>query len=216
MYKEFEEAYKRYREYIGISKYPISYKDWKNLPRDQQAIALYVNYYSLVTLAWNKALQRHKNNRDESTAVSYLSDRLDRVVPLILVDENKFSAAYMYTTFLTTLCCVTRALRNHTVAFHTFNVTTNFIDSNTSNTVDWYEYISKSDIANIDFVENMDQIILKEMLWKELDSEDDKFKKIANNLMGGTSKQMPKSLDEKTRQKLINFAEKYVELLKDA
>ena len=103
-YVVFREAKKRYIAAIGAEP-PYSYAQWLALPDKHKAIALYVNFYDQVTLAWTKAKAEFVDDED---AVSIVLQYLMTNVPLIVNDPKKYKESYIYRVAYNCMGCLRR------------------------------------------------------------------------------------------------------------
>lgn len=123
MRDEFEESYVRFCNYLCELDYKqgkyseVTYNEYRNLPRDKLAVALYVIFYDQVKLGWYKAKRAYHINHNECDALSKLLERLSKIADT-KINEDTYNCRYMYTVIYNALSGVTRALRNRTLEFN--------------------------------------------------------------------------------------------------
>lgn len=98
----FYDTYKLYREYIGYT-HPFSYKQWKHLPENFKAAALYVQFYNEITLAWHKVRTAWAI---EEEGVETINQYLIKNVAKIESDKNRFKPQYIYRVAYNCLYCI--------------------------------------------------------------------------------------------------------------
>lgn len=98
----FYETRTMFRAAIGYIE-PLSYDDWMSLKDDHKAAALYVQFFSQITLAWNKCKSFYAIDED---GVSTVLQYLQKNVPIIKNDESRFSARYIYRVAYNCLYCI--------------------------------------------------------------------------------------------------------------
>ena len=82
---------------------PYSYEEWSALPHECKAAALFVQFYSPITLAWYKVKSFYTSEED---GVSCMVQYLMKNVPIIDADPNRFNAKYIYRVAYNCLYCV--------------------------------------------------------------------------------------------------------------
>ncbi len=88
----------------------LSYDEWINSPRDHKAALLFVNFFSKMIQAWDKA------NRFDyipgEDGVSIVCQYLEKNVPKIEEEPNKFSEAYIYKVAYNCMYCICHDLKS--------------------------------------------------------------------------------------------------------
>jgi len=100
----FYETRNLFINYLGYSR-PLSYDEWKILPSEDKAAALFVQFFEQITYAWYKqdTFLRYSTDEDGvSTALQYLQKN----VPILEKDPKKFTAAYIYRVSYNCLYCL--------------------------------------------------------------------------------------------------------------
>ena len=82
---------------------PLSYEEWKLLPRDHMSAVLFVQFYESITQAWYKVKSFYA---EEERGVSTICQYLEKNVPLILEERTKFSPNYIYRVAFNCLYCI--------------------------------------------------------------------------------------------------------------
>lgn len=91
MLSTFYETKKCFKSYIQYTR-PLSYDDWKALPGDHKAAALFVQFFDSIICAWNKA---KSYDGDDEEAVETIIQYLLKNVPIIEKDAKRFNASYV-------------------------------------------------------------------------------------------------------------------------
>lgn len=200
---EFREAYIRFYNSLGIEKYPITFQTWSNLSEDLRGIALYVNFYEQVTLAWYKAKQAYRVNHDECDGVSNLLHRLQKVSEKVIMNEKMFTKSYIYTCCYRSLSSVTRALRNRTLEFN------NLMCDSYNKTVN----TDYGDIELIDMIEgeSFETQYLSYLFDETYANETDEVKEVIDYAMQ-KSKVPKRLLTDDIKQHLLDIFEPYMNI----
>lgn len=147
---ELHEAYVRFYNYLGIKEYPISFDTWNALPRDDKAVALYVNFYKTIRLAWFKQYMRKKTIRTMSEGISVILDRFHRIVSEAIISEKMFTDAFIYTCVSKDFGTLIRSLRCRSIEFLTYNVISNIQHDATGKEINLYDLASDSNFTSFD------------------------------------------------------------------
>ena len=92
MVGDFRATYRMFKNYLDYTK-PYTFEEWNNLPSDLKVSALFVQFYQEIELVWNKYKQTFS---DESDGVEIVLQYLNKNVPIIERNSNRFTQAYMY------------------------------------------------------------------------------------------------------------------------
>lgn len=88
----------------------LSYEEWSNSPHDHKAALLFVNFFSKMIQAWDKA------NRfdfiDGEDGVSIVLQYLEKNVAKIEAEPKKFSEAYIYKVAYNCMYCICHDLKS--------------------------------------------------------------------------------------------------------
>lgn len=88
----------------------LSYEDWMSRPQDHKAALLFVNFFSKMIQAWDKA-----NKFDfipDEDGVSIVCQYLEKNVAKIEENPNKFSEAYIYKVAYNCMYCICHDLKS--------------------------------------------------------------------------------------------------------
>lgn len=96
---------------------PYSYEQWRLFPEEQKTAALYVNFYNEIILAYRKNCSKYATEED---CVSRLCQYLNRNVPHIIREPNRYNEAYIYTVATNSINTLTHSTRvsKHTKFFY--------------------------------------------------------------------------------------------------
>ena len=100
----FYETRNLFINYLGYSR-PLSYDDWKVLPSEDKAAALFVQFFDQITYAWYKQDTFLRYSTDED-GVSTVLQYLQKNVSILEKDPKKFTAAYIYRVSYNCLYCL--------------------------------------------------------------------------------------------------------------
>lgn len=98
---QFNETRKYFFSVTNITE-PLSYSEWMDLSDSDKIAALYLQFYSEITLAYSKVKTYYS---DGTGAVEELLMYLVKNVPKIEEDEKKFSPRYIYRVAFNCLYC---------------------------------------------------------------------------------------------------------------
>lgn len=132
---EFYNTFKIYRSAINYSK-PLSYSSWKRLPQDVKAVALYVQFYNEITLAWFKVKTAWSNEAD---GVECINQYLMKNVNIIDKDRKRFNPKYIYRVAYNCLYCVCIDPSKNKESYQ--NETSNYVDTG-DDELDLFDVIS--------------------------------------------------------------------------
>ena len=93
-----------FREYVRYTN-PLSYSEWCNIPDDNKAAVLYLQFFDQITLAWYKMKSVYSVEADGvGEVLQYLQKNVDK----IRNDEKRFTPAYIYKVCSNCLYCLCR------------------------------------------------------------------------------------------------------------
>lgn len=154
---------------------PLSYDDWNNKPNDQKAALLFVQFYEQITLAWYKCKLDYIPEPDAlETEMQYL----EKNVPIISENCNKFNPRYIYTISKNCLSCLGDVKKEQLRAKDLSNEFT----TNDGQTLSLYD-----ESIDIDNFKDLDDVLLYNQFWEEIESCDLETLKVIEHLMNGTS-----------------------------
>lgn len=149
---EFYKAKKMFQDYLCDRKYS-TYDEWNNLPHPYKAAALYLKFYNTIYGAWVKTSNPYTDPEDGlETVLQYI----DKNVPLIEANPQKYSDRYIYRVAYNCMYCICHdylepkqryentqsiyALGNHDDG-HAFNILDTYVGTSES-IIDQIEYAS--------------------------------------------------------------------------
>ena len=92
-----------FREFTGYTK-PLSYEEWNSRPTSHKAALLFIQFFSQITLAWEKA--NAFDFIDGEDGVSTMCQYLEKNVPILEQNEKRFTPSYMYRVAYNCLYCI--------------------------------------------------------------------------------------------------------------
>lgn len=103
MADQFKETLNIFRSFVQYTQ-PLTWDEWAALNDSEQQVAvLYCQFYDQITLAWYKAKADFVPDED---GVSCVLQYLNKNVPIILAEENKFTPAYIYRVSYNCMDCL--------------------------------------------------------------------------------------------------------------
>ncbi len=90
---------------VGYKK-PFTYEEWLNVTDEYKSAALFVQFYNQIYLAWNKS--KSLQNNDECEGVEIVLQYLEKNVPIIKKDKQRFTPNYIYKVAYNCLTCICR------------------------------------------------------------------------------------------------------------
>ena len=99
----FTDTKKMFAEYLNY-KGPLSFEEWMKLNKDQKVAALFVQFYSEITLAWTKVNQFDFIEGEDG--VSTMNQYLEKNIARIESDPKRFTPAYIYRVAYNCLYCI--------------------------------------------------------------------------------------------------------------
>ena len=98
--------------FIELTQYSgkLSYDEWNNSPRDHKAALLFVNFFSKMTQAWDKAnaFDFIPGEDGVSIACQYLEKNVSRIEE----NPNKYTEAYIYKVAYNCMYCICHDLKS--------------------------------------------------------------------------------------------------------
>ncbi len=206
---QFRETYNHFKaalEDVDCS----NYWEWMLISDDLKAVALYVNFYDQITLAWEKT---KKPFIEEENAVSTLMQYLLKNVALIEKSKNRYTPNYMYKVAFNAFYPLGRIKRdidnwvNHACQYDFDSENMRQFDECDDFDNRWY---SESFIYHKLIVEDEYFTEEHDNLWKVIEASDTNTKRVVEFLLGG--RKLGKKLHVKypeiiaeLRDKLKNF-----------
>lgn len=181
---EFRETYNLFQSALMDMEY-TNYWEWMLLPDDFKAVALYVNFYDEITLAWSKTV---KPFMEEETAISTLMQYLLKNVLVVQSDKKRFTKSYFYKIAFNVFYPLGRIKRDVEEWKNTRSLYENI---NTYTPTDDYDednlIYTESRYTDRAFVEATDILseANKKAIWEIIDSCDDETQKLIDYLING-------------------------------
>ena len=171
---QFVETKKMYEAAVGV-KYPLSYEGWLAVRDDLKAIALYVQFFDEITLAWLKAKSDFTPDED---GVSTVMQYLIKNVPIIVADRKKYSPQYIYRIAYNCMGCLRRVQREK----DHYNLTQSNIVSDCDEEFDLFERIIGEET---DLLEYAEKRRCEGEIQYIIETLDEDSKKVVEFLLGG-------------------------------
>lgn len=92
-----------YREYLDINS-PLTFSEWNKLDRNKKSAALYLQFFNEIVLAWDKANTLDFIDCEEG--VEIVNQYLEKNVPIIENNPNRFSPRYIYKVAYNCMYCI--------------------------------------------------------------------------------------------------------------
>ena len=163
-----------YLQYTG----PLSFEQWMDVPEDQKAAVLFVQFFDQITLAWYKAdsLRRGSAEDGVSTVLQYLQKN----VPIIGSTPKKFTPAYIYRVAYNCLYCICHDIKRDKERFEFER--TNIVITNTGE-IDLCDLVPTRD-------EEFSTTQLRAYFWAVIEDMGDAAQAVVSSLIGET--ELPK------------------------
>lgn len=171
---QFVETKKMYEAAVGV-KYPLSYEGWLAVKDNLKAVALYVQFYDAITLAWTKARSEFTLEED---GVSVLMQYLIKNVPIIACDKKKYTPKYIYRVAYNCMGCLRRIQRDA----DRYNLTQSNIIVDGSDEFDLFDRVIGDESDLLDYVK---RYRYEAEIQHIIESLDEDAKKVMEYLLGG-------------------------------
>lgn len=171
---QFVETKRMFESAVGV-KYPLSYEGWLAVKDDLKAVALYVQFYDAITLAWSKARSEFTPDED---GVSILMQYLIKNVPIITSDKKKYNPQYIYRIAYNCMGCLRRVQRDA----DRYNLTQSNIVGDGDEEFDIFEKIISDEFDLMEYAEKRRYETEIQCIIEVLD---DNSKKLVEYLLGG-------------------------------
>lgn len=193
---QFVETKRMFEAAVGV-KYPLSYEGWLAIKDNLKAIALYVQFYDSVTLAWTKARSEFTPEED---GVSILMQYLVKNVPIIINDPKKYNSKYIYRVAYNCMGCLRRVQRDA----DRYNLTQSNITADGDDEFDIFERIIGDES---DFIERAERYKYEGEIQCIIEALDSDSKKVVEYLLGG--KKLCKRVEAKKENIMADFRIKF-------
>ncbi len=193
---QFKETFNRFKPALTGFDYN-TYGEWMLIPDNLKSVALYVQFYDEVNLAWIKT---HKPFMEEETAISTLLQYLVKNVEIIKSDYKRYTSNYIYKVAFNAFYPLGRIKRDidewvHRDSSYEFNLELFFQYEEYDNDNFYYSEpftLSKFFKEDTYFSDGINQI------WEIIESCSEIEKKVMESLIGG--KKLGKRLDSKSSE----------------
>lgn len=169
-FKAFTETKARFMEATGISA-PITYEQWLVLPDEHKAVALYINFFAEITLAWTKAEAEFV---EEDDAVSIILQYLMKNVPIITANPKKYTGSYIYRVAYNCMGCLRRVKSE---SFRYYNTISNYQTDVEDREINIFDNIEDESDPYIHLAAD-----ILASIYEELDKD---TKSVINNILNG-------------------------------
>lgn len=193
---QFVETKRMFESAVGV-KYPLSYEGWLAVKDDLKAIALYVQFYDAITLAWTKARSEFTPDED---GVSILMQYLIKNVPIITGDKKKYNSQYIYRVAYNCMGCLRRVQRDA----DRYNLTQSNIVGDSDDEFDLFEKIIGDESDLVEYAEKRRYETEIQCIIEALDEDS---KKLVEYLLGG--KKLGKRVEAKKETIMADFRIKF-------
>lgn len=92
-----------YRNFLDLTK-DLSFEEWNALPRAHKAVALYLQFFNEIVLAWEKANTIDFINCEDG--VEIVNQYLEKNVSIIEQHPERFTARYIYKVAYNCMYCI--------------------------------------------------------------------------------------------------------------
>lgn len=171
---QFVETKRMYEAAVGV-KYPLPYEGWLAVKDDLKAIALYVQFYDAITLAWTKARSEFILEED---GISTLMQYLLKNVPIISNDKKKYNPKYIYRVAYNCMGCLRRVQRD----VDRYNLTQSNIIADGSDEFDLFDRVIGDESDLLEYARRRRYETEIQCIIESLDEDS---KKVVEYLLGG-------------------------------
>ena len=155
---------------------PLTYDEWFVLDQDHKAAALYVQFFSQITLAWYKCKQIYASfYASEEDAVSTMFQYILKNIPLIESDGKKFTEAYMYKVAYNCLYCICHDIKRDKDRYE-LEMSNCICDDCGEVMIDLFDTVAELDSLNTE--------MLRDHLWSTVDKLPAKYQQVVAWLLG--------------------------------
>lgn len=141
---------------------PVSYEQWLETADDSKAAVLFVQFYDQITLAWFKLKSIYSTEAD---GVAEVLQYLQKNVPYIVSDSNRFTPSYIYKISYNCLYCLCRDPNRYKAAYE--NETTSIVAGPDGEELDLLDLVAAKDRP----IESDVSDVLREEIWRIIDEE---------------------------------------------
>ncbi len=168
------ETMKMFRSVLGLNAGELlNYDEWIRLDPCYKSAALYVMFFREITLAYYKSRSFYSHEDDN---VSIVLQYLDKNVPIIEMDESRYTAKYVYKVAYNCMYCQSRDIKRDRQRYE--NEVSNITVSTEGDELNLFDFVSSN--------ESIESIINRERFWAIIRSMDDETCSVVENILNGT------------------------------
>lgn len=164
-----------FKEALSDVSFPLEYNEWLALDEDLKAAALFVNFYSSITIAWSKYLPAPITS---DTAVSTVMQYILKNVEILNKDSNRYTNGYFYTLAYNAICGVTRTVNTQNIYNYEMSNYTASTEGGSDKELDLFDLVPYED-------DPYEVAQAREALWSIIAGMGPKAEKVANHLITG-------------------------------
>lgn len=186
---------------------PLTFAEWKNIPRSQMSAVLFVQFYEEITLAWYKTRSFYTPEED---GVSTVCQYLEKNVDIILNDPKRFSSSYIYKVAYNCLYCICHDIKRDRDRWE--NETSNIvITDDGSEELDLFDTIKDAtESPEHKYLDSQ----MKADFWETIAEGGDEAIKVVNHLLRGDSLKKCKCKDDMLKDVEVSV-ERMGEIIED-
>lgn len=177
----FVESKKRFISCLNNVDLPLTYDMWLSLDDQYKAVALFVNFFDEITLAYYKAQSLYSEDEDN---ISIVLQYLEKNVDLIKENPKKYNEKYIYRVAYNCMYCQCRDIKRDRLRFE--NTVSN-ITCKGEEEYDAFDFIGDDNDAISEMESNK--------FWDIIDNLTEDERRIVEHLLDG--KRLTKDLKER-------------------
>lgn len=174
MSREFYEARRLFINHINYTK-PYSYEEWVSLPEDHKTVALYIQYFNEIILAWYKTKSFYAS---EEEGVETVLQYLNKNVPILEANEKKFNERYIYRVAYNCLYCISH---DRLIDKARYELETSNICATSDGEINIFDMVED---GNASFEFDLSDRAIRSKFWEIVDSDPD-MAALVNNILNG-------------------------------
>lgn len=174
MSREFYEARRLFINHINYTD-PYSYEEWVALPDDHKTVALYIQYFNEIILAWYKTKSFYAS---EEEGVETVLQYLHKNVPILEENKKKFNERYIYRVAYNCLYCISH---DRLIDEARWELETSNICPTSDGEINMFDLIEDND-ASSEF--DLSDRAIRAKFWEIVDSDPD-MAALVNNILNG-------------------------------
>lgn len=189
MSREFYETRTIFRNHLNYTE-AYTFDSWNALPEDLKAVALYVQYFDQIILAWYKSKSFYAEEEEGvETVLQYLCKNVSKI------EENptRFKPAYIYRVAYNCLYCISHDRKRDKEKWE-FEVSDRCFNSEGTE-ISMFDFIE--DNAHKDLLDHIN----KDEFWKLIESDEEACA-VVNYILGDGK--LPKGVSKKNMDEMID------------